>query len=259
MTDASVYATGRPNWVELLAHQNEGARAFYADLFGWKYDVGPPETGEYALAKIGEFVVAGVGRPPAGAPVWAPAMWTLYFASEDAADTVARIAKFGGTVLVPPSDVGGGGLMAIAQDPTGAVFGILQGGEHKGAQMTGMHGTMCWHELTSRDAGTAREFYRRVFGYGMEVLEDPDLDYTLLKVDGALTAGLMQLPEGTPADVPSHWTTCFAVVDVDDACETVTKGGGKILRAAVDSPFGRHALAEDPYGGAFALITPPKP
>jgi predicted enzyme related to lactoylglutathione lyase len=254
----TAYPTGRPSWVELLAHQQEAAMEFYATLFGWTYDVGPAETGEYALAKVGDLVVAGIGRPPAGAPVWTPAFWTTYLATADADDTADRIAKAGGTVLVPPSDVGGGGTMAIAEDPTGAVFGILQGGDHPGAQLTGMHGTMCWHELVSRDAAKAMEFYRRVFGFGLETLEDPDVDYTFLKVEGRLAAGLMQMPPGSPAEVPSHWTTAFAVVDVDEACETVVKAGGKVVRKPISSPFGRHGLAEDPFGGLFAMITPPK-
>jgi predicted enzyme related to lactoylglutathione lyase len=254
----TAYPTGRPNWVELLAHQHEAAMAFYAALFGWKYEVGPTETGNYALAKVGALVVAGIGRPPAGAPVWTPAFWTMYLATADADDTAERITKAGGTLLVPPSDVGAGSRMAIAEDPTGAVFGIMQGGDHSGVELTGMHGTMCWHELVTRDAGKATDFYRRVFGFGLETLDDPDNDYTFLKVEGRLAAGLMQMPPGSPENVPSHWTTAFAVVDVDAACRDAEDAGGRVIRRPVTSPFGRHALVEDPFGGMFAMITPPK-
>jgi predicted enzyme related to lactoylglutathione lyase len=48
----------------------------------------------------------------------------------DADETAAAVAEHGGAILLTPGDVGPLGRMAIATDPTGAVFGVWQAGMH---------------------------------------------------------------------------------------------------------------------------------
>ena len=84
MSETALYPEGRPCWVDLLAHQQEAAMEYYAQLFGWTYDVSPPEYGGYALAKVGTMIVAGVGRPPGGSAPDSAAFWTTYLAADDA-------------------------------------------------------------------------------------------------------------------------------------------------------------------------------
>ena len=40
----------------------------------------------------------------------------------------------------------------------------------------------------------------------------------------------------------------------DDAVATVEKGGGKVTMAAQDTPFGRFAVVEDPWGAPFSVM-----
>ena len=45
----------------------------------------------------------------------------------------------------------------------------------------------------------------------------------------------------------------FRVADVDSALEGIARLGGRVLRAAADTPFGRLAEAADPMGARFNL------
>ncbi len=55
------------------------------------------------------------------------------------------------------------------------------------------------------------------------------------------------------AGEPGRWEVFFRVADVDSALAGIVQLGGKVLRAAADTPFGRLAEAADPMGARFNL------
>jgi len=109
---------GTPAWVDLTAADFEGAKAFYAALFGWDYDESDEEYGHYATATLNGESVAGIG--PAQGPDAPPPSWTTYLAVDDAAATVEAASAAGATVLAPVIEIGPMGSMAILADPTAA-------------------------------------------------------------------------------------------------------------------------------------------
>ena len=112
-------------WNELMTTDPEKAGAFYGGLTGWtleKMDMGP--MGFYHLFKRGDTPAGGMMQLPADAP--ARPHWLPYVAVADADASAARAAELGATVLVPPTDIQDWGRFAVAMDPTGAVFGVLQ-------------------------------------------------------------------------------------------------------------------------------------
>ena len=58
-------------------------------------------------------------------PDGVPAHWSVYFGSDDADATLARISELGGSVVRPAEDTPYGRL-AQAADPTGALFKLVQ-------------------------------------------------------------------------------------------------------------------------------------
>ena len=60
---------GTPSWFDLMTPDVEKARAFYAQLFGWEYDLSGPEMGHYSMAKVGGLYTAGMGELPRDAPM----------------------------------------------------------------------------------------------------------------------------------------------------------------------------------------------
>ena len=63
-------------------------------------------------------------------------------------------------MLLDPFDVFDAGRMTIAQDPTGATFGVWQAGKHIGAELANEPGTMNWNECQTRDPEGGRRVLR---------------------------------------------------------------------------------------------------
>jgi hypothetical protein len=56
----------------------------------------------------------------------APAHWLVYFAVGDCDASAAKAARAGATLVVPPSDIPGVGRFAVATDPQGAAFAMIE-------------------------------------------------------------------------------------------------------------------------------------
>jgi uncharacterized protein len=257
MPHVESHTPGAAAWVDLATDDPEAARGFYGTLFGWTFEIGGPELGGYALAQLDGRNVGGLGPKPPGMPM--PTAWTLYFASADAKATAAAIKEAGGTVIVEPMDVMGEGWMAIASEPTGAVFGLWQPGRNKGARTIGEPGSLAWNELNTRDGKKAAAFLAKVFGHEVKKLDAPGMDYQTLHLGDQTVGGVLQMNAQWPAEVPAHWMIYFAVDDTDARSTQVTSLGGKVCVPPFDSPYGRIAVVEDPQGAVFSLVqtTPP--
>lgn len=251
---ASHYPPGTPCWVDLMAPDQQAALDFYRDLFGWQGEIGPAEFGGYAMCTLNGKPVAGImkAQPMAeGGPVPPPA-WTTYLASADADGTQFRIASSGGDVVVPVTDVGTIGRMLIAQDPTGAFFGVWQPLDFYGAQVVNEPGALTWNELHTPDIPAAATFYQRALDLDNATFEGMD-NYHSLNVDDRSVGGLTTL-ENAPPGTPAHWLTYFAVDDTDSVVDALVKAGGNVLTPPFDMVAGRMSVVQDPQGAVFAVI-----
>ena len=245
---------GTPTWVDLLSPDPEASRNFYHTLFGWEYDIGGPEFGGYATARIGNRSVAGIGGQMPGTPA-TPALWQLYFASDDLKTDVAKAQQLGAKEVYPAMEVGAFGGMASLADPTGAEFNLWKAGTHIGSQVTDEPGATAWFELYSSDAKKARDFYTAMLGMTADPMPG-GLEYYVLKRGNDMYAGIMQIDPAW-GNLPPFWATYFAVANADEAVATIQKHGGKIQGNIDDSPFGRLAAVVDPHGAQFKILQPP--
>lgn len=249
------HTNGAPCWIDLMTSDTGKAKAFYGELFGWTFETGDQE-------KYGGYIMAAKdGKPVAGmmqkdeATAGMPDMWSTYLRSDDAAATTQAAARHGGQVYVEPMDVPDQGRMAMIADATGASIGVWQPGEMKGYGLAAEPGTPAWHELHTKDYGTAVKFYQDVFGWDTDVMSDtPDFRYTTLGAGDAAKAGIMDAAGYLPAEVPSNWQVYFAVADADAAIEKAVSMGARVIDGPEDSPFGRLATLADPTGAMFKVI-----
>ena len=104
-----------------------------------------------------------------------------------------------------------------------------------------------WVDLGAKDAGAAREFYEKLFGWQIDVNPDPMYGgYALAKVDGVDAAGIG--PTQSP-DQPSMWSIYIGTDDVDRLAEKVTAAGGVVIAPPFDvGDQGRMAVFQDPTG-----------
>lgn len=251
MPTFSSFPTNTPSWVDLQTPDTKAAQAFYGSIFGWTTaDLGP-EAGGYAMFQKDGANVAGVGPAMGEGP---PPAWTSYINVVDAEATVARATIAGATILMEPMKIMEAGHMALFADPTGAVIGLWQAGQHTGAQVANDPNTWCWNELNTRDTAKATSFYRHVFEWDAETSDMGAMTYTEWKNGGATIGGMMDMPAAVPAAIPAHWLVYFAVSDTDATVAAAEKLGATILMPATDIPPGRFAVLSDPAGAVFAII-----
>jgi predicted enzyme related to lactoylglutathione lyase len=246
----SPWPAGVPCWADLTVPDIEAAKAFYGAVLGWSFQGSGEEYGGYVIAQVRDHATAGIG-PLQGE---APPAWTLYLASDDADSTATAVTGHGGTVLLPPGDVGPMGRMFIAADPAGAVFGVWQAGEHIGASLTNEPGGLTWEDLRSTDPDRARAFYSAVFGYHTTAMAEAGPDYrTFALAEGHPPLGGMGGMMGMDG-APSFWLVYFAVRDAAAACAAAEARGGTVQMRDLDTPFGTMAGLADPAGAMFWIV-----
>ncbi|MBB4665029.1 VOC family protein [Conexibacter arvalis] len=263
MSERDSYEPGTPNWVDHASDDPERAAEFYGALFDWeREDVMPPDApGRYVICRLRGRDVAAVGSQMEEGP---PA-WNTYVAVDDADAAAERASAAGGTVLAAPFDVFDAGRMAVVQDPGGAVFSLWQARRQAGAGIVNEPGTLCWNELTTRDADGSLRFYRELFGWRAVELETGGGRYFTWHLDGddepgAETAvgGMMPMDgEIWPPELPAHWMVYFNVDETDAAAARAVELGGAVAVEPFDTAAGRIAVLNDPLGAVFSVIAMP--
>jgi len=251
MPTFSSYPANTPSWVDLQTPDPPAAQAFYGSLFGWTTADMGPEAGGYGMFQTAGANIAGVG-PTMGEGQ--PSAWTSYVNVVDAEATVARAKVAGATVFMEPMQVMEAGHMALMADPTGAVIGLWQPGQHKGADVANDPNSWCWNELNTRDTAKATSFYSHVFDWEASKADFEGMEYTEWKNNGVTIAGMMAMSAMVPAEVPAHWLVYFAVADTDAISAQATKLGATTFVPPTDIPPGRFCVMGDPAGAVFAVI-----
>jgi hypothetical protein len=255
MSERDGYQHGVPCWVETWQPDADAAVGFYRALFGWE-TAGPP--GGPFMCSLRDRDVAFIGaQPPERAQL--PVAWTTYVQVESADEAAARVTQAGGSVLAEPFESLDGGRMVVFADPTGAVLGAWQQGEHRGAQVVNESGAWSWSQLTTPDTDAAGAFYTAVFDWDTDAFGRS----TMFRVPGYfggeptqpvsrdVVAGMAPAPDGAPAE----WQVDFWVDDTDAAVSTAEEHGGRVVVPAADSPIARTAVLADPQGAAFSVST----
>ncbi|RWL04793.1 MAG: VOC family protein [Mesorhizobium sp.] len=114
---------GHIGWHELYTTDWRAAFDFYAGQFGWTkgdaMDMG--SMGTYQLFAAGGEPIGGMMNKPEQIPV---PVWQFYF-NVPAIDAAAkRVTDNGGTILMGPMEVPGGGWIVMCTDPQGAHFAL---------------------------------------------------------------------------------------------------------------------------------------
>jgi len=255
MPEIKKHAPGSFCWAEVGTNDTKKTKAFYSELFGWKYEDKPAgEFGVYTMCKQDGKDLAGLYQlPPELMKMGVPPHWMSYVAVASADAACAKVLQHGGTIQQGPFDVMDVGRMAICQDPTGATFSIWEARAHQGGSAMG-NGTPCWFELSTRGVAKAEAFYKAVFGWSVKV--DADEIYREISAPGAPMpmGGMMEL-KAQQGPVPPHWLIYFTVDDCDGDAQRTKALGGKVIVPPMDIPkVGRFAVLADPAGATFAII-----
>lgn len=256
MRHARRYPPGTPVWVNLeTVAGTTAACRFYGALFGWTALARHRPTED----SRGWWVFLLDGRDVGSlAPGRAPT-WVMYMSVENIDETARVVIDNGGAIAVWPEDIDEVSRLAVCTDPLGARFGLWEPKGHAGASVMHQPSSFTWGELSYRDIDAAKKFYGTVFGWEGRTrpFAEGTSTYTEFFIpDGdQAVAGMVQMNEQWPEDVPPHWMTYFAVADTDDIADRIVRLGGAVSVAPFDlAEVGRIAVLNDPEGAAFSVL-----
>jgi len=243
----TTFAPGQPCWIDMSvpdASTREAVMAFLGRVFDWTFEVGSPETGFYTMAMLDGAPVAALMAQPEGAGVW-----VTYFATDDIDGSVARITDAGGQVFMGPMQVMASGSMALAMDPTGAVFGLWQKDDFAGFGAVWQPNAPSWFDHQSPSPAEASAFYTRVL----------ELDLTPAGPEGGgmlgrgetMYASISQSPE---AGMASYWNPVIGVTSIDSVQEQAVALGATSLMERMAVPGGFASAFAAPGTGTVITI-----
>ncbi|MBK8467059.1 MAG: VOC family protein [Chloracidobacterium sp.] len=119
-------------WTEIAGNDAEKCKAFYTNVFGWKFQDSKAVDGfayhEYSTG--GDYPAGGLYEIipemcAPGQPVPPPHFMT-YVGVDDVDENAKLAVELGATIINGPLDVPNVGRMCIIQDPTGAIFSTFK-------------------------------------------------------------------------------------------------------------------------------------
>jgi predicted enzyme related to lactoylglutathione lyase len=247
-------------WFELATTDPAAARHFYSGLLGWSANEVPmgPEF-SYTIFQLNGKDAAGAYRlMKEQVEQGVPSHWMLYIKTTSSDEAFTKAINLGAAQIAAPFDVPNVGRMSVLRDPTGAIISTFQPGGHRGLEVFGQTGAICWVELQSPDPDKAAQFYADWLGWKYESGKDGYRHIIAGEGKSDMIGGIpaeMEAPQGTPA----HWLAYIRVADCTASSEKADQLGAKtILPAAAIPEVGTISILADPQGAVFALYEEPK-
>lgn len=256
MANVDEYKPGTFCWIDLGTTDQDGARKFYGELFGWSFNDKPvDENNVYTMLQKSGKDVAGLYRlGDEMQKMGVPPHWLSYVAVDSADDVAKKAKELGADIKTEPFDVFDVGRMAVVTDPTGATFALWEPKAHKGAAVVNEANSLVWNELLTNNIDKAGAFYTDLFGWGSESKNVGQYDYTSF-LNGEKPAGGMMEIQKEWGEVPPSWLVYFSVDDCGAMIDKAKKLGATILSGPDTIPdIGTMATVKDPQGAVFAII-----
>lgn len=248
--------TGRFYWYDLMTTDPAAAQSFYTKLVHWGTMAWEGMDQPYTMWTNGETPLGGIRELPEEAQKGgAHSHWLSYVLVPQVDETLKKVAKLGGKVMVPGMDIPTVGRFGVFADPQGALIAVFTPIEEMPAGPPQV-GDFSWNELATSDPDKAFAFYEAIFDW--EKTEAMDMGeagiYQMYKRKGGEIplGGIFKKPAEMPG--PNAWLFYAMVKDVDESVKAVTKLGGQVLNGPMEVPGGdRIVQCMDPQGAAFAL------
>ncbi len=251
MGERTKYPPGTFSWTDLTTTDQDAAKKFYGELFGWTAVDNPVGEGVvYSMMEIDGKPVAGISaQPQQQADAGVPPLWNSYVTVESADAAADRAQKLGATVHAPAFDVMDVGRMAVIADPQGAFFMVWEPKQHIGASLVNQRGVLTWNELASADIYASADFYRELFGWEVQAFEGMGMPYLGIQNQGHGNGGIRPAQENEP----SYWLVYFGTDDIQADAAKAAELGATALLEPTDIGVGQISILQDPQGAVFAL------
>jgi predicted enzyme related to lactoylglutathione lyase len=183
--------------------------------------------------------------------------WITVLSVDDVNVAAGTVVANGGKILREPTELRSRGVLAIIEDPTGALFAMVQTKDGDPADYDAEINGFLWDELWTGDVPKTADFYTQVIGFEREDREivESGITYHMLTAEGIPRAGILKNPYG---DVPPVWVNYLRVEDPSAVTARVESLGGQILLDTQPRDIGGEvAFIAGPSGAGIALQTWP--
>ena len=254
---------GKVVWHDLLTNTPEESRKFYGDLFGWEFekpgiDIGLGGDAPYMLIRHNGRLIGGMVDTNSLNRTQNISQWITVLSVDDVYAAADKVIANGGKMLKEPTELRSRGVLAIIEDPTSAIFAMVQTKDGDPADFDAEVNGFLWDELWTGDVSKTAEFYTEVIGFEREEREivDSGVTYHMLTAKGTPRAGILINPYGE--DVPPVWVNYLWVEDPSAVTSRVESLGGQILLETQPRDIGGEvAFIAGPSGAGIALQTWP--
>ena len=249
---AGQQSQGRVIWHDLVTDDPEAVKRFYGELLGWQFRA--VAEGDYHLILNQGRAIGGMVDGRRFQQQGSISQWVVVLSVADLDDSVAAVTGSGGRLIGGPADLGRRGRLALAEDPRGAIFAMLQTLDGDPPEREAAVGEFMWNELWTDDAERSRKFYRELMGYRQGELHlDDGTVYRYLEGNGRPRAAVTPRPAET---IGPTWVSIIRVADVSAVSDRVESLGGDLLLPARSNPIGGElAVIRDPSGAGFVIQT----
>jgi uncharacterized protein len=255
------HTPGSPCWFELATSDQDSAKQFYSELFGWSsFDLPIGPAGFYSMFQLdGKDVAAGYTLMPEQTQQGVPPHWMVYFHTPDVDASTKKAEETGAVVMAPPMDVFDSVRVAMLQDPTGAHFALCQPKAHTGAGVINEINTIGWSELITPDPPRALAFYQNLLGWETKPSANAPVEYTEFLCGGEARGGVMKLTAEF-GEMPPCWSVYMVVADCAATAQKAASLGGRACHGPFEAPgVGHIAVMNDPQGAMFNIIQLSRP
>lgn len=256
MKEIKKYLQGEFCWVELATENTVNSKEFYKNLFGWNaVDHQVDETEVYSMFQLEKknlgacYKLCGEMKEMGVSPHWGS-----YVAVDSVDDVVGKVVPNGGKIINEPMDIPEAGRMSIIQDPTGAVLGLWQAGNHIGSKLKNENNTFCWNELATTDTEKCSKFFKNVLGWESKVENFGDMVYTTFKMNGNQIGGMYNITEEM-GSIPPHWLVYFKVEDCEKYIKKAMNIGAELIMPTTEiEKVGKFAVLKGNGKEVFGII-----
>ncbi|MDH3215809.1 MAG: VOC family protein [Candidatus Krumholzibacteria bacterium] len=117
-------------------------------------------------------------------------------------------------------------------------------------------GSICWRDLTVRDAQAVSDFYQGVVGWQASAVQMSGYnDFSMVTAAGETVAGICHA-RGSNADLPPQWLVYIVVADVEKSAARCEELGGTVVAGPRAMGEGSLCVIRDPAGAVSALYQP---
>ncbi len=243
---------GKVIWHDLVTEDPAGAQRFYGDLFGWTFRAVPGL--DYSIIMHRGQAIGGIVDARLFEQKGRISQWVIALSVADMDQAVAEIKGAGGTILGGPSDAGDRGELALARDPQGANFALLETRDGDPLDREAGINDFMWNELWTSNAAQATNFYQQLANYKPAAMNmDDGKQYDYLQVNGKPRLAIIDNPV---ADLLPTWVAYVRVVDPGVIATKAEELGGTVMyRGKSAQTGGELAIIIDPSGAGVVVQT----